>query len=236
VSREEERRVAGLRTVAVGEPDASVVMVLLHGFAMSPADLSPFAHSIGVNALFLLPEGPKPGALTPGVPQGRAWWHIDPVRRLEALAKGPRDFAEQHPPDLPDARALLGAVLDEAFVIAAGRPLILGGFSQGGMLTFDTLVRGPRPIAAVALLSGSRIAWDEQEAFVARRPLAGVATLVSHGTADDDLAFTTGEALREAAIAAGADVTWVPFDQGHEIPLVVWRRLRKLLLSVGGVR
>jgi predicted esterase len=26
-----------------------------------------------------------------------------------------------------------------------------------------------------------------------------------------------------------APVTWVPFDGGHEIPLIVWRALRKFL-------
>src|SRR5262249_52883965 len=113
-----------------------------------------------------------------------------------------------------------------------GRPVVAAGFSQGGMLTFDSLVRAPRPVAAMALLSASRIAWHEQEAFVARRPLEGVPVLVSHGMADDDLAFSTGEALRDAAIAAGALVTWGPFEQGHEIPLIVWRRIRKLLLPV----
>jgi hypothetical protein len=27
-------------------------------------------------------------------------------------------------------------------------------------------------------------------------------------------------------------VHWVPFDGGHELPLVVWRRLRQFLLNV----
>jgi phospholipase/carboxylesterase len=52
---------------------------------------------------------------------------------------------------------------------------------------------------------------------------------MSHGEADPDLAFSTGEALRDVLAAAGASVEWVPFEQGHEIPLLVWRRLRKFL-------
>jgi phospholipase/carboxylesterase len=227
--REEELVIAGRRTVAVGEPDAPALIVMLHGFAMTPADLSPFAHSLGVAARWLFPEGPAPAALVPGEPRGRAWWHIDPAARLDAIARGPRDFAALEFADLPAARALCGAIVDEVVATAAGRPVILGGFSSGGMLAFDTQLRAPRPIRGLALLSSTRIAWREQEAFVADQPLRGLPALLTHGHADDDLAFAAGEALRDAAIAAGADVTWAPFEGAHEIPLVSWRRLRKWL-------
>jgi phospholipase/carboxylesterase len=33
-------------------------------------------------------------------------------------------------------------------------------------------------------------------------------------------------------LEAGARVFWVPFDGGHEIPLVVWRGLRKFLRAL----
>jgi hypothetical protein len=43
------------------------------------------------------------------------------------------------------------------------------------------------------------------------------------------LAFTAGEALRDFMLAGGAEVSWAPFEGGHEIPLPVWRDLRKFL-------
>ena len=94
--REERIQLGGLEAIAVGDPDAPVVMVLSHGFQMEPADLSPFAHSMRAPAWFLFPEAPKPAE-----PRGRAWWFIDAKLRDEALERGPRDFAIQHPPDLP---------------------------------------------------------------------------------------------------------------------------------------
>jgi phospholipase/carboxylesterase len=230
-ARQEIIEVAGLPAIAVGAPDAACLVVMAHGFAMSPADLAPFAHSLGVDARWLFPEGPVGAALEPGVPHGRAWWHIDPAARLAALARGPRDFAPQHPPDLPAARDRFRAVMDAALTEAAGRPVIVGGFSSGGMLAFDVLLRAARPLAGLVLLSATRIAADEQAPFVTAGPLAGLPMFVSHGRADDDLAFAAGEALRDAAIAAGADVTWMPFDGGHEIPLVVWRGLRRWLAA-----
>jgi len=225
--REERIELGGLPAIAVGDPNARVVMVLSHGFQMEPADLSPFAHSIRAPAWFLFPEAPQPAE-----PRGRAWWFIDAKLRDEALLRGPRDFAIQHPPDLPAARATMLAFLEAAKERAAGRKFVVGGFSQGGMLTCDTLLRSGLGVDAMALLSASRIAYDEWEPLVARRPFAGRPVLVSHGQADPDLAFAAGEALRDCMAAAGAEVAWVPFAEGHEIPLVVWRRLRMLLLGL----
>lgn len=214
---------AGLRALTAGDRDGAAVVLVLHGFQMEPDDLAPFAGSMGLPAWFVFPEAPLRAE-----PRGRAWWHIDARARDEAIARGPRDFAAQHPPDLPAARARLGALLDA--LPLAGRPLVVAGFSQGGMLACDTLLRAPRPeVAALALLSASRIAHDEQTPLLGGRPFAGLPALVSHGRGDPDLAFATGEALRDAVAAAGAAVTWVPFDGGHEIPLVVWRHLRKLV-------
>ncbi|MEO7063746.1 MAG: hypothetical protein ABI082_08270 [Dokdonella sp.] len=226
---EEEITVAGLRTIAVGNRDATMLVILCHGFAMNPEDLAPFAHSLGVSARWLFPEAPLPAELEPGLPHGRSWWHIDPALRLAALSCGPRDFAGVQPPDLAAARALLGAFVDAAFGLADGRPVVLGGFSSGGMLAFDTQLHSPRPISALVLLSSTRIDWSDQQPLLAASPLLGLPTLCTHGRADADLSFEAGLALRDAATVAGADVTWLPFDGGHDIPLVAWRAVHRLL-------
>jgi len=226
--REEELEIAGLRVVSVGDPEqAKQVVVLLHGFQMEPRDLSPFARSLGVPAWFLFPEAPLPAE-----PRGRAWWHIDAKLRDQALLKGPRDFAVQHPPDLPAARAKLTELVTALAPRIGARPFVLGGFSQGAMLTCDTVLRSTFPLSAMVLLSGSRIAFDEWEPLLSHGRLRDLPTLVAHGNGDADLAFTAGTALRDALTTAGADVTWQPFEQGHEIPLVVWRTLRKFLSSL----
>jgi phospholipase/carboxylesterase len=114
------------------------------------------------------------------------------------------------------------------------RPIVVGGFSQGGMVVCDAALREPLPVAGLALLSASRIAFDEWKPHLAsaRGPLKEVPVFVSHGRADEDLSFAAGEGLRDCLLEAGAAVTWQPFDDGHEVPLVVWRRLRKFLLGV----
>ena len=230
-----EVTLAGLRTVAVGDPAAEHIVVLVHGFQMIPEDLAPFAQSLRVSAWFLFPEGPlwcAPGAggafgETPA--RSRAWWHIDPAARAASMAVGPRDFADEHPPGLPIARACFGAFLDEVMALSGSRPVVVGGFSQGGMVVTDTQLRTPRRLAGMVLLSSSRIALDEWATLPDRRALQGIPTLITHGTDDRDLAFAAGEGLRDFYTSAGAEVTWCPFLGGHEIPLVAWRALKRFL-------
>lgn len=217
--------IGGLETIRIDDPAARLVVVMAHGFEMQPSDLSPFARSLGVPAVFLFPQAPL--ALPT---RGRGWWHIDTAARAEAMARGPRDLAHEHPAGLAEARERFDAFWRSAEIIAGDRPLIVGGFSQGGMLTTDTLLRTARRADALVLLSTSRLAIDEWTPLASR--LSGLPVLIGHGSADLDLAFSAGEALRAFYDAAGAQVTWVPHDGGHQIPLPVWRRLKKFLLGV----
>lgn len=216
-------RIAGLRTI-IAEPKtaARLSVVALHGYAMMPEDLSPFAASLDVPARFYFPEGPRAVQ-----PNGRAWWDFDPVKRAESLARGPRDLFQDHYEGTAPARSQLLTLLNEVRSRDGGLPLVLVGFSQGGMLAMDLMLRERPPVTAMALLSSTRIAFDEWEPLADR--LRGLPVLISHGQKDDDLAFAAGEALRDFATKAGAAVTWVPFDEGHAIPLLVWRALRKFL-------
>jgi phospholipase/carboxylesterase len=205
--------------------DPRLVVVVLHGRAMRAGDLAPFANSIGVPARFVFPQAtlPLPGG-------GFSWWPIDEERRIEALQAGPRDLAEAHPDGRASARAGLTKVLREARLRAPDAHLALVGFSQGGMLAVDTLLHEPIEVDALALFSSSCIALDEWRARLAR--LRGLPVLVTHGRADSDLAFSAGERLRDELLSARADVQWLAFDGGHEIPLQVWRQLRKMLNAV----
>ncbi len=206
-------------------PDPRLVVVILHGRAMRAGDLAPFARSIGVPARFVFPQAdlPLPGG-------GFSWWPIDEERRIEALQAGPRDLAEAHPDGRTAARSGLVKVLREARLRAPDAHLALVGFSQGGMLAVDTLLHEPIDVDALALFSSSCIALDEWRTRWAR--LRGLPVLVTHGRADSDLALSAGERLRDELLGAGADVQWLAFDGGHEIPLQVWRQLRKMLNAV----
>ncbi|HET9930614.1 MAG TPA: hypothetical protein VFQ35_08000 [Polyangiaceae bacterium] len=229
--------IGGLRTVVVRSEQPRAIVVVLHGFAMQPSDLSPFAHSLNVPGSFFFPEAPHAAEIAPEDWRGRAWWHIDPVGRAAALARGPRDFCAEHPEGLPYARRVLADFLSAVRRFDAaleGAPLILAGFSQGGMLACDALLRGEIEVDGLALFSASRIAFDEWQPLLAgaARARSFPPLLISHGMSDDDLAFSAGVALRDCLEAVGAAPTFVSFPEGHVIPMVVWRAFRKFIKSL----
>ena len=214
---EREVHLGGLRALTVGDDQAPLAVVVLHGRQMQASDLAPFAHSLGEPAYFVFPDGPVSGQS-----RGRAWWPVDSEARLRRLSAGPMELSAMTPEGRPEARAALDAVLR-----SLARPTLLVGFSQGGMLAMDHVLHdGTRP-AALALLSSTRIAIADWQPRADR--LTGLPVLVAHGTRDAELAFQAGELLRDFAEAGGARVTWLPFDGGHELPLVVWRALRRQL-------
>ena len=226
MTTESHEPLAGADTIHVTVGDAPrVTVVILHGYAMRAADLVPFARSLGVAGEFYFPEAPLDAERV-----GRAWWPIDQERRAEAMAVGPRDLFREHPDGLEAARSLLHDVVGAIAARHAGAPLVLVGFSHGGMLACDSLLRGTVRADGLALLSSSRIAADEWAEHAVR--LRGLPVLVSHGERDPDLGFATGIALRDFCEEAGAVVTWLPFPGGHEIPLVVWRGVRRLLSTI----
>jgi phospholipase/carboxylesterase len=133
---------------------------------------------------------------------------------------------DETPPELPAAREALEGCIDalERDHGVARERLIIGGFSQGGMLTTEAALFAARPFAGLAVMSGtllSQARW--REAAKASGP--GVRALMSHGRADPLLPFEGAEALRQVLEGAGASIEWVPHNGQHEIPMVVLERL-----------
>jgi phospholipase/carboxylesterase len=206
-------------------------LVFLHGLGMDPAVLQPFVQSLALPVWTLLPSGPVDTGNG-----GRAWWPVDPARRQARLAAGPSDLFDRHPGGRQLARNLLTDALQRAQALAPGRPLVLAGFSQGGMLAVDHSLLGdhgatPMPTpSALVLLSSTCIALDEWAPRWHR--LKGLPVLVAHGRDDLDLGLSAGERLRDGLQSAGAQVQWLPFEGGHHLPLVVWRALRRFVCDV----
>jgi phospholipase/carboxylesterase len=134
---------------------------------------------------------------------------------------------------LEAARQQLGEFIGTIKATEPNLPLFLGGFSQGAMLACDLVLASEVGcVAGLFMLSASRLAAADWA--LKRDQLRGLRVLISHGVADKDLALSAGIALREFHTDSGARVTWVQFNDGHEIPLVVWRALRTFLTQNPG--
>ena len=223
-------KLAGLEVQIQDARDVSgaPVVLLLHGFEMSADDLAPFGASMGLPAVFLFADGPIDLPPDPAGRRRRAWWRIDTDARDAAIAAGiDRDLSDEDPVGLPDVRARLVDLLDQVALRWPGRPTFVGGFSQGAILSLDMVLRTGRRPTGLVLLSGARVDAATVRPLMPR--LAGLPVFHSHGRADTELSFRAAEGLSKELVAAGAEVTWLPFDGGHEIPLPVLRGLKKFV-------
>jgi len=223
---------AGLTTHVVGPRDAAITCVLLHGFGAPGHDMVGLAEVLDPRVRFACPEAPLEIGGMYGA--ARAWWMIDFARVEADFQRGaPSDRRDEIPDGLLDARAHVMRMLDDLqarYSIAPDR-LVLGGFSQGAMLSLDVALHRAAPPAGLLTMSGTLIAESLWQPRMAQ--LAGVPVMQSHGRRDPLLSFAVAEVLRDRMIAAGARVDWQSFIGGHEIPPGVLAAAARLLGQVG---
>jgi phospholipase/carboxylesterase len=212
------------------------IIVLLHGYGAPGDDLVVLAQYLDAPAgtRYVFPEAPLPIPL--GYPDARAWWMIDMARIQADRAAGRiRDMSAEIPAGLIQARRRVDPFLDDLHrkVGADPKTTMLGGFSQGAMLSCDALLRSERPYAGLIQLSGSLLAKQEWGPLLPKRK--DLPVFQSHGTLDEILAYVMAERLRDEFVRARLRVEWVPFRGGHEIPEPVLKKLSAFIRShLGG--
>ena len=226
-----EEQLGGLRTRITGGTDGKgggrgPLVLLLHGFGAPGNDLMPLADALNVpvGTRFVFPEGPL--SLSFGPRDARAWWLIDMARIAADQAAGRvRDLSQDIPKGLAPAREAMLVFLKEVErkLGADPRKTILGGFSQGAMLSCDAMLHTDRPYAGLVQLSGNVLAQPLWGPLMPKRK--GLPVFQSHGTQDEILPYVGAERLRDALIHAGLSVEWQSFRGGHEIPRSVLQRL-----------
>jgi phospholipase/carboxylesterase len=227
----------GLKVRLVGGSDGQgggegPAIMLLHGFGAPGDDLVPLADVINVPAgtRWLFPEAPL--SLNMGFGDSRAWWIIDFARIQEDRAAGRiRDLSVEIPQGLALARERLLAFLKELprqFPIDY-KKTVIGGFSQGAMLTCDAVLHTDYPFAGLVQLSGNLLAQPVWGPLMPSRK--GLPVFQSHGIEDDILPNIGAERLRDALTQSGLAVEWHSFRGGHEIPEPVLRRLSGFIMK-----
>lgn len=189
----------GLAVIERGDAHADAAFVLLHGYGAPGADLVSLADEViarcGRPLRVIVPAAPI--AMQGG---GRAWYEIDSPD-AEAQARRARESIE-------------GVVSTLAERGVPSERVIVGGFSQGGILSIETAVDGHARLAGIAVLSGRSLPHEER-AYAVLRDLP---IFQAHGTSDARIAFAQGEAFRETALRSGAQLEPLVFEGGHTIP------------------
>jgi len=190
---------------AAGEPEGA--LVLLHGRGADEHDLHPLLDLLDPERRLVgvTPGGPL--ALPPG---GRHWYRLAGI-------------PTPHPETFRASIALLDALLAD-LPVPIDR-VILGGFSQGTVMSWAlTLAPGRPPPAAVIALSGFLPRVDDWPLDLSR--LAGVPVAIAHGALDPVIPAGFGREARDALEAGGAAVTWLESPVPHTVDPAWIPRLR----------
>jgi phospholipase/carboxylesterase len=186
-------------------------IVLLHGYGSRAEDWLQFEERwrFPANTRRIYLQAPLRGPWS----GQRGWWWL----HLESYVT-----AEMRMPDLSHAAPggiKVASQLVRSSIRSEPQPLILGGFSQGAMTSAEIAFQTDQELAGLIMLSGTTVneeAWAEHFAGRRRLPI-----FIAHGRQDHVLPFAIMDRFQQRLKAFGSDVTWLPFEGGHEIPPVV---------------
>ena len=127
-------------------------------------------------------------------PGGSSTWRaLQRIKRQVGCAISRTRF----PKGLAPARETMLAFLKEVErkFGADPRKTVLGGFSQGAMLSCDLMLRTTQPYAGLIQLSGTLLATQEWAPLLQKRK--GLPVFQSHGMQDEILPYVGAERLRD---------------------------------------
>lgn len=200
------------------KPEA--VVILCHGFGAPSSDL------VGLAGEFIKGGGEKAVYVFPAAPikmdelfDSRAWWMIDIEKIQQLMMNGEtREMRNESPELLPERRESMIRLIDLCRVDFQVEPhkIIVGGFSQGAMLTCDVALHYREQLGGLIVWSGALInepVWAERS-----KSQQTLTVVQSHGRIDPILPFSSAEELRDMLEQDGHLVRFSQFNGQHSIP------------------
>lgn len=181
-------------------------VVLLHGYGASMTDLVDLSPMLDLTGyLYFFPNAPIPLQVGQGM-TGYAW-------------TPPRGSADAHTSERAAERAeelLVGFFdeLSERHGVTDGG-MVMGGFSQGGMMTYRFGLPRPDMFAGLVILSGS---VPNPDGLAGRLPeFRDQPVFVAHGTQDDVVGIQSARDSREFLTSNGYKPEYHEYGIGHSI-------------------
>lgn len=144
---------------------------------------------------------------------GYAWFNVDWTE--DGIVADERQAAESRDrliEFLPEVASEMG--------VAPGR-IVLGGFSQGAMMTLAVVLTRPDLVCGAMILSGRNI--DSLAPNPPGDQVRSIPFLVQHGEEDDVLPVEDGREVRDRLARIGAPLAYREYPMGHEVS---WASLR----------
>ena len=196
-------------------------VVLLHGFGASMTDLAGLSTMLDQTGyLYLFPNAPIPLQIGPGM-TGYAW-------------TPPGGSADVHAAERAAERSeelLVGFYeeIEERHGVTDGG-IVMGGFSQGGMMTYRFGLPRPEKFAGLVILSG-RV--SNPDGLVTRLPeFRDQHIFVAHGNQDTVISVEHARTSRDFLESSGYSPEYHEYQMAHEINNDVMADLASWLSNV----
>lgn len=194
----------GLYRPAQADVENPWLLVLMHGVGSNAEDLFGLADYVPAHYHVLSLQAPHPMG-----PQAFAWFTFsvnpDGTRCIDV----PQEQA---------SRALVAQTVSAASAqlgVPAER-VIVGGFSQGGIMSLSLLLTQPELLAGVCVWH-SRLLPEVLAAQVEAAQLQGRTAWVSHGTFDDVIPLPSAHAIRDHLQALPVGLHYQEYPCAHSI-------------------
>ena len=193
--------------------DKSIIM--FHGYGANMQDLFGLHQMLSSDYNWYFPNGVHTIPY-PGMSFGRAWFSIDMQELEQAMASNSfRKFSDKSSEEFLSSLAITNEFAQS--IKTNSSKLILGGFSQGAMLT-SHLAGLVQPDA---LLLFSATLFDKENLMKCLDQLNPIPFFQSHGKQDMVLEYAQAMDLFELLKLYKLNGEMITFQGGHEIPMKV---------------
>lgn len=212
------------------EESGDTALILLHGYGASQNDLAPLGEYLPpLNGArnFFFPDGIIPIPMGPYY-EGRAWFPIS-ASRLESAIENQNfdEIFKELPEGFIEARNIVVDFIKD--LKEKYSKIILGGFSQGSMLAIDIALGEPQLIDKCLLLSSTLVAPLRLKDYLKNPETQKIKFFQCHGTNDQVLPVGQARKLQKLLEDANANIEYMEFNGGHEIPMPALNSLRSFL-------
>jgi phospholipase/carboxylesterase len=161
--------------------------------------------------------------------KARAWWMID-SDLMERLAKLDefQELKSSSPPEVPECTRMVNELIEyvhQKFDLPYAK-IVVGGFSQGAMVTTDVALSFDRPLGGLIVWSGTLICEDKWSELAGKNRFP---IYQSHGTEDPILPFSVAVDLCNLFADANLDNVFTEFEGPHVIDVGAMKGAMKLI-------
>jgi phospholipase/carboxylesterase len=191
------------------------IFFLLHGYGSNEDDLLSLSTEVPANCITVSIRAPYP------IAEGSYKWY---------------DFSVQGNTKTVNEAQLNSSSADVLTLIhqlckkykANTKKIIIGGFSQGAIMSYELATVAPNKFAGIVILSG-RLLPETQAKIKNASALAGTKILVMHGTTDNIIAITEAQEAKTFFAFNKIPITYKTYNMAHSITAPQLADLKKWL-------